>query len=180
MKPRPMRRARQQLDRTQCIEVLERGTSGILALADQDGFPYAVPLSYAFHSLPADNGEKTCDRIVFHSAKAGHKLDLIAHDGRASFCVIDQDLVVPEEFTTYFRSVVAFGCIRILEDEEEKRAAIELLSRRYSPHATPADESKEIERSWKSLCMMEMRIERMSGKEAIELVRAREGSVEDR
>lgn len=166
-----MRRSRQELDAERCIEMLERGTSGVLALVDENGFPYAVPLSYVFDSPSSD--EAGCGRLIFHSAKKGYKLDAIAHDNRASFCVIDQDLIVPEEFTTYFRSVIAFGRMRLLEDDAEKRTAIELLSRKYCPDASPAEEAKEITSSWKSLCMMEMSIDRMSGKEAIELVRAR-------
>lgn len=172
MEPREMRRARQELEFAECVDMLERGTSGVLALVDEDGFPYAVPLSYAFE-VASDGDKESLGRLIFHSARKGHKLDAIAHEPRASFCVIDQDLIVPEEFTTYFRSAIAFGRIHIIEDDTEKRAAIETLSRRYSPDMAEADERKEIESSWKALCMLEMSIEHISGKEAIELVRAR-------
>ena len=109
---RELRRKRQALSNEACSEILHRGTSGVLALAGGEGYPYAVPISYVY------DGEK----LYFHSAKAGHKLDAILREPKASFCVIDQDQIVPEEYTTYFRSVIAFGRIRILEDEEEKRA----------------------------------------------------------
>ena len=96
---REMRRNKQLLSSEETAAVLERGTSGVLALAGDQGYPYAVPISYVY------DGEK----IFFHCAKSGHKLDAIRREEKASFCVIDQDRIIPEEFTTYFRSVIAFG-----------------------------------------------------------------------
>lgn len=158
---RPMRRGRQALGADACRDVLSRGASGVLALLGDGGWPYAVPLSYAF------DGEK----LYFHCAREGHKLDAIRREARASFCVVDRDEVVPEEYTTYFRSVIAFGRVRVLEDEAQKRAAIELLARRYFPQDSAENRRRAIEREWTGLCMLEMDIEHMSGKEAIELAR---------
>ena len=158
---RPMRRSAQALGVDACREVLSRGTSGVLALLGYGGWPYAVPMSYAF------DGEK----LFFHCAREGHKLDAIRREARASFCVVDRDEVVPEEYTTYFRSVIVFGRVRILEDEAQMRAAIELLARRYFPQDSAENRHRAIEREWAGLCMLEMDIEHMSGKEAIELAR---------
>lgn len=57
----------------------------------------------------------------------------IQRNEKASFCVIDQDKIVPDEYTSYFRSVIAFGRVEVIEDEEEKRAAIEKLAVKYVP-----------------------------------------------
>ena len=159
-----MRRHKQLLNAEETAAVLERGTSGVLALSGEDGYPYAVPLSYVFDG----------DKLYFHSAKAGHKLEALRRCPKASFCVIDQDQIVPEEYTTYFRSVIAFGTIRELEDEGEKRAAIEKLARKYTPNDTPEGMDAAIRRDWAPLCMLEMTIDHMTGKEAIELVKAKE------
>ena len=158
---RPMRRSAQALGVDACREVLSRGTSGVLALLGDGGWPYAVPMSYAF------DGENLC----FHCAREGHKLDAIRREARASFCVVDRDEVVPEEYTTYFRSVIVFGRVRVLENETQMRAAIELLARRYFPQDSAENRHRAIEREWAGLCMLEMDIEHMSGKEAIELAR---------
>ena len=160
---REMRRTRQALPPEEISAVLERGTSGVLALAGDDGYPYAVPISYVY------DGE----RIYFHSARAGHKLDAVRREPKASFCVIDQDQIVPAEYTTYFRSVIAFGRIRILEDAGEKRAAMEKLAARYAPEDAPERRAQAIDREWMPLCMLEMTIYHLSGKEAIELVKER-------
>ena len=78
---------------------------------------------------------------------------------------------MPEEYTTYFRSVIAFGRVRVMEDEAEKRQAIEKLAQKYAPQSTPQDRAAAIDREWKPLCMLEMTIDHMTGKEAIELVK---------
>ena len=161
---RELRRKRQALSRADCEAVLNRGTSGVLALAGDDGYPYAVPLSYLYED----------GKLLFHCAKAGHKLDAVARCDKASFCVIDQDRVVPEEYTTYFRSVIAFGTVRILEEDGEKRATIEKLAVKYAPADSRENRDGAIDREWAPLCMLEMEVEHLSGKEAIELVRQRE------
>ena len=99
---REMRRKKQVLSKEECELVLERGTSGVLAVLGEGGYPYAVPLSYVY----ADG------KIVFHCAKQGHKLDAIAKNDKVSFCVVDLDDIQPERYTTYFRSVIAFGRAR--------------------------------------------------------------------
>ena len=157
---REMRRKKQKLSKEECDRILYNGTSGVLALHGDDGYPYAVPVSYVY------NGEK----LLFHSAKIGHKIDAILKNAAASFCVIDQDQIVPEEYTTYFRSIIAFGRIRILEDDAEKRSAIEKLAVKYAPDDTAENRDKAIEREWKPLCMMEMEIEHLTGKQAIEMI----------
>ena len=158
-----MRRKRQELSRENTAAILERRASGVLALAGEGGFPYAVPLSYVY----------TGDKLYFHCAKSGHKLELIRQNLKASFCVVDQDQIVPEEYTTYFRSAIVFGELRVMEDGPEKRAAIEALAAKYDPEGPADGRQKEIDREWGALCVLEMKISHMTGKEAIELVRAR-------
>lgn len=163
---REMRRKKQALSEKDCAAVLNRGTSGVLALLGEEGYPYAVPLSYVY------DGEK----LYFHSAKSGHKLDAVRSNPKASFCVIDQDQIIPEEYTTYFRSVIAFGTVRIVEEEEEKRSAIEKLALKYAPEDTAENRRNAIDREWAPLYMLEMTVDHLSGKEAIELVRERKAS----
>ncbi len=160
---RPMRRNRQQLSREECERILGRCTSGVLALTGDNGYSYAVPLSYVY----ADGA------IIFHSTVEGHKVDAIKRDNRCSFCVIEQDEIKPAEFTTYFRSVIAFGRIHILETADEKVQALRLLGRRYSPGDEPGLQ-REIDKSLDHVLLLRLNIDHLSGKEAIELVRARQ------
>ncbi len=158
---RSMRRSRQALSQKECEHLLNKATSGVLALSGDEGYPYALPISFVY-----DEG-----KLYFHSAKSGHKIDAIKKEPKASFCIIDQDTIVPEKYTTYFRSVIAFGKLSIIEDELEKYAAIDKLARKYAPNDTIENRGNEIQREWQPFCMLVMDIEHLSGKEAIELVR---------
>lgn len=160
MEFRKMRRIKQQLTDAECMDILRRNTSGVLSVLGDNDYPYAVPLSY----VSEDN------KIYFHCAKTGHKLDAIQRNSKVSFCVIDQDQIVPEEYTTYFKSVIAFGKMRIIEDEQEKRTAIEKLAIKYVPNDSASGRQSAIDREWSPLCMLEMNIEHMTGKEAIEFI----------
>lgn len=160
---REMRRKNQALSQDECLAVLDRGTSGVLAVHGDDGYPYAVPLSYVY-----ENG-----KLWFHCAREGHKLDAINRDPRVSFCVVDRDQVVPQEYTTYFRSVILFGKARVLEDPAEIRAALEKLSLRYAPGDSRAHREAVLERELPAVVMVEIAVDHMDGKEAIELVRSR-------
>lgn len=159
-----MRRKKQALSREEAEAVLERGTSGVLSVSGDDGYPYGVPVSYIY----ADG------KIYFHCGKSGHKIDAISGNEKVSFCVIDKDEIVPEKFTTYFRSVIAFGRARIIGDDGEKRDAVRKLAVKYCPEQSAESIEKAIDDEFPGLCMVEITIDHLSGKEAIELVRDRE------
>ena len=159
---REMRRKAQQLSEQECICILQRATSGTLAVLGDNGYPYAVPISYVYSD----------GKIYFHSALNGHKIDAIRNCDKASFCVIDQDDVKPEKYTTFFRSVIAFGRVHIIEDETEKLEAIKLLGNRYNPNNDKSLHS-EIENGLSRMLAIRLDIEHLTGKEAIELARQR-------
>lgn len=154
-----MRRIRQQLSEEESVEILRGATAGVLALCGNDMEPYGVPLSHVYSG----------GKLYFHSALVGHKSDLLAQNPKASFTVIAQDEIHPETYTTYFRSVIAFGEVRMIEDDVEKRRTLEILGRRCNPEDAEGL-AKEIERGFNRCKMLEMTIERLTGKQSIELV----------
>ena len=158
-----MRRNRQQLSEAESISILEQSTSGTLALLGDGDYPYAVPISYVYKD----------GKLYFHSALSGHKVDAIRRCDKASFCVIAKDDVQPERYTTFFRSVIAFGKIHIIDNEAEKWETARMLGNRYNPND---DESlrQELEKGLSHMLMIRFDIEHLTGKEAIELVRARQ------
>lgn len=158
---REMRRKRQQLTEAECTEILRKNTSGVLAVCGDNGYPYAVPLSYLY-----DSGT-----LYFHCAESGHKLDAVKSCDKVSFCVVDQDFVVSQEYTTYYRSVIIFGRACILSQDNEIRDAIEKLAVKYYPEDSKVNRDLVIEREYKSMRMVKVDIDHMTGKEAIELVK---------
>lgn len=160
---REMRRSKQQLSDAESIEILLRGTSGVLALTGDDGYPYAVPLSYVYRE----------GVLWFHCAVTGHKLDAVRQNDKVSFCVIDRDQVIPEKLTSAYRSVIIFGRARVVENEAEKRRAARWLGEKYDP-ADSSGMDREIAGALPRMSVLRLDIEHMTGKEGRELTLARE------
>lgn len=158
---REMRRARQALPREACEEILHRQGTGVLAVHGDEGYPYAVPLNFVYL-----NG-----RLYFHCATMGHKLDAIAANERVSFCVIDHDEVLAENLTSLFRSVIAFGRASVVENAEEKRAAVTALSCTLAPELPLQRIEEEITHVGERLCIVRIDIDHMSGKQCIEFLK---------
>lgn len=154
---RKMRRIRQELSENESIEILKKGKVAVLAVAGDDDYPYAVPLNYVY-----DDGN-----IYVHSALLGHKIDALKRNRKCSVCIIDKDKIVPEEFTSYFLSVIAFGLAEFITADEDKVTALRLLCDKYSPGLNPTD---EINKSLKAVMIIRIRLERITGKKSIELV----------
>lgn len=158
---REMRRIKQLLSREDTKAVMDRCTNGVMACIGDEDYPYAVPLSFVYFN----------DKIYFHSAKAGHKIESIKKNHKVSFAVIDEDTIVSKEYTTYFRSVIAFGKTRIVEGDEWFDA-FKALVEKYSGDLPEEDRLKEIKGCNRSL-IIAIDIEHITGKEAIEYVNAK-------
>ena len=162
MEFRKMRRFRQQLSKEECESLLANATAGTLGLLGDNGYPYAVPISHVYSD----------GTLYFHSAVAGHKVDAIRNCDKASFCVIAADDVRPSEFTTYFKSVIAFGRIYIVEDVNERLRAATMLGERFNPGDVEGLK-KEMDKFFAHMLILRMDIEHLTGKEAIELTKNR-------
>ncbi len=155
-----MRRFKQQLSAEEVESILLTGKYCVMAVSGDDDYPYAVPVNYVYDGTS----------IYIHSAAKGHKIDALRRNPKCSLCIVDKDDVIPEEFTSYFRSVIAFGTARFVESTDEKIAALRLLGDKYSPGVDP---EAEIARFIKTVSIVRIDIDSVTGKEAIELTRER-------
>lgn len=117
-----MRRSERELTNSQTQKILEKVSFGTLAIDSTQGYPYSVPISFAY----ADN------KIYFHGANAGLKYESILVNEKVSFSAVDMDDVVPSKFTTHYRSAVAYGKCRIVNNPDEISDALELIVAKYS------------------------------------------------
>ncbi|MDF2676271.1 MAG: putative flavin-nucleotide-binding protein [Bacillota bacterium] len=161
---REMRRKNQLLQNEKTIEILKKCSSGILGVIGDDGYPYTVPVSYIYND----------GKLYFHCANKGHKLDSIKRNDKVTFCVVEKDDVIQETFTTHFSSVIVFGKARILDDDSEKLNVLKYLVEKYSPDFIE-ESKKSIERSWNNVSLVEVKIEHMTGKAAIEIINEYQG-----
>ncbi len=158
---RKMRRDKQLLSTEDTAAIMERCKNGVLACLGDEDYPYAVPLSYIYFN----------DKIYFHSAKAGHKIDAITKNPKVSFTVIDEDTIVSEEYTTYFRSVIAFGKARIVEGDE-RLEAFKAFVEKYSGDQPEEAKHREVTGCTQAY-VIAIDVEHITGKEAIEYVNAK-------
>jgi len=153
-----MRKSKQLLSAEDTAAVMGRCTSGVLACLGDDGYPYTVPVNYVYFN----------NKVYFHSAKSGHKIDAVKKNPKVSFAVIDKDSIVSNEYTSYFRSVIVFGRARIVEGDEWLEA-FRALVEKFSGDQPEESKHKEIEGCKRSY-IIAIDVEHMTGKEAIELV----------
>ena len=113
------------------------------------------------------------DAIYFHCAKEGHKMEGFQRSDKVSFCVVGEDEVIPEAFSTAYASLIVFGRASVVTDEKEKREALKLLAERFSPEYTKEGEAA-IRSSWNDVCVVRLKIEHAAGKAGMERIKREE------
>ena len=115
----PLRRADREItDPLEIETILAEARYATIALADGDE-PYVVTLSCGFDAI--------ANRLCFHVAPAGRKLDIIARNPRACVTVIADLGYKTGECAHPYRSVVMTGRMRMVTDLSEARAAMKTL-----------------------------------------------------
>lgn len=149
---RKMRRYKQQLDESDCIEILKSEPRGVLSMIGDDDYPYGIPLDHWYSD----------GKLYFHCAKEGHKLDAITTCDKVCYCVYDNGYRKEGEWALNIRSVVVFGKIHIIEDETKKKEICTNLCRKFTDDEKYLQ--KELETSFPRVCCLELVPEHMTGK----------------
>ncbi|MFI4935356.1 MAG: pyridoxamine 5'-phosphate oxidase family protein [Caulobacterales bacterium] len=127
--PPKMRRAQRLMADDAAGRLLEGGFCGHLASVDPSGQPYVTPLLYVML-----DGE-----IVLHNTAArGHLRANVDANPKVCFEVSEPDQVFPYgrfecDSGLAYRSVVAFGAIRVVEDRALKARFCQALMAKYQP-----------------------------------------------
>jgi nitroimidazol reductase NimA-like FMN-containing flavoprotein (pyridoxamine 5'-phosphate oxidase superfamily) len=125
-----------------------------MAPSKAPGYPYVVPVHFVH-----DRG-----RIYVHSARAGKKISMLGENSRV--CVEMDDFIGLEsadkacDYGTRYRSLIAFGKARIIEQREDKRRALRLLMNKYSGRSFDFS-GQEIQR----VAIIEIQLEEVTGKQ---------------
>lgn len=118
-------------DKQAAIALLNECDYGTLCLLDKT-VPYGVPLNFAYWE----------EGIVFHGAKEGKKMELIACNNTASFNAVSCYSYIPSYFsrtsaacpaTQFFASVSMGGEIVIIDNAEQKASALNALMQKLQP-----------------------------------------------
>ncbi|WP_306544139.1 pyridoxamine 5'-phosphate oxidase family protein [Anaerotignum sp.] len=110
---------------TEARDIINGCDFAVLSTADNDNMPYGVPVSVVLEE----------NRLYFHCAKAGRKLENIQQNPNVCVTFAQVRLIDGENFTTRYESVIAEGTAAIVEEETEKCHALQLICRRYTQHS---------------------------------------------
>ena len=133
---RPMRRFKQQISDAECKEILKNEKRGVLSLLGDGGYPYGLPMSHLYSE--EDN------KIYFHGAKEGHKIDAIKNCDKAR------------------NSVIVFGKIRLVTDPDLTRKICTKLVQKFTDDQEYLE--KELANALPRVQCLELEIEHMTGK----------------
>lgn len=149
---RELRKKKRELSKEDTIKVLKEGREGVLSTISENGYPYGIAVNYVYHN--------NC--IYFHCANKGHKLDNISQNNKVSFFVNSNITIIPQDFTTHYKSAVVFGRTFITTDDE-KRDAIIAIGEKYS-HPHMEEGLKYIDKAINTLTIVKIEIDHLTGK----------------
>lgn len=152
------RKDREVTNQDKIKEIISSCTICRLGFYDK-GEVYLVPLNFGYEEK---NGRRL---FYFHSAKEGRKIDCIVHTHRASFeldtgyCLVEGEKAC--QCTARFQSIFGTGNITFLEQQEEKKNALQaILLHCTGKHIW--DFSKSM---LDSVCVFQLTVESLSCKE---------------
>ena len=151
---RKMRRFKQQISNDECIEILNNTRRGVLSLVGDDGYPYGIPID---HWYCEENG-----KIYFHGAKEGHKIDAIKACDKASYCVYDEGYRKEGDWALNIKSVITFGRIRLVDDEDTARRICTEITRKFTDDEEYLQ--KELTNAFPRVQCLELTPEHITGK----------------
>lgn len=151
---REMRRKDRQISDADTKNVLQKAQFATLSMINEENKPYAIPISFVYE----DN------TIYLHCASAGYKLENIARNANVCLSAVIDIQLMPQKFSTKFKSAIVFGKITMVNDETEKKRGLSALIKKYSPDFY--DEGlKYIERALTKTTVLKIEISAITGKE---------------
>lgn len=151
-----MRKQRQEIrDQGILEEILSKQIICRLSMVDE-GRPYIIPVNYGFRD--------GC--LYIHSAPEGKKIDLLHRNPEVCFEVEDRVEITRGEracdWSTRYRSVVGYGTVEILPDDESRQEGLEIL---MTQHGAP--DLREFDPGpMHRMVILKIRINSMTGKQS--------------
>lgn len=155
---RPMRRAKRTISDEDARGLLAEGRRAVLAVNGDDGYPFAFPIDYRF--------DADANKIYFHGAKAGQKVDALRRSDKVCLTVMGNERLEDGEWAPYVQSVVVFGRCRLVDDAAKTEAEVRRLALKYYPSAEEVE--RELEKYLSAVQLYEIEIEHLTGKQVQE------------
>jgi hypothetical protein len=151
---RKMRRKEREISQEDAKELLKHNKRAAFSVNGDDGYPYTVPIDFYY-----DEAE---NRIYFHSAKNGHKIDALKENDKVCFTTWDDGYLEEGDWAYRVSSCVVFGRARLIEEAALTEEKVRTLALKYYPTAQEVED--EIAKDIKGVQLIAIDIEHISGK----------------
>ena len=149
------RKDREITDKNKMQKIISRAQVCYLGMS-QDNMPYVIPINFGYQE----------NTIYFHCALKGEKIKILK--GNPNVCMVfnrDNKLVndiAQDDWTMYYKSVIAYGKAEFILDIAEKQNAINIMFHHYGGKDYPLSEPVLAKTMF-----IKVEIEKMTGKQNI-------------
>ncbi len=151
---RELRRKNKALSNNECVEILKNEKRGVLSVIGDGGYPYGVPMNHYYNE---EDGN-----LYFHTGKGGHRNESLLKNNKASFTLYDSGYKKDSDWALYFKSVIVFGEVELIEDAEVIKNITKKLSYKFT--SDEAYIEKEIKAFLNETVLLKLNIKHMCGK----------------
>jgi nitroimidazol reductase NimA-like FMN-containing flavoprotein (pyridoxamine 5'-phosphate oxidase superfamily) len=151
-----MRRAEKEIkNRAEIDLIINKANCCRIALVD-GVYPYIVPVNFAVSN----------NHLYFHSAKEGKKIDILRKNNQVCFEIdIEGEIVKGEKACSWgikYVSVIGFGRAFFIEDNTEKKNALDILMKKYAGRGGFSYTDDELDK----IIIIDVKIEQITGKQS--------------
>ncbi len=155
---RKLRRIKNEISAEDAKALLRNNKRAAFSVNGDDGYPYTIPINFYY--------DENDNKIYFHSAKAGHKIDSVKANDKICFTTWNDGYLDDGDWAFRVSSCVVFGRAKLIDDSKITEDKVRKLARKYYPSAEAVEE--EIKKDINRVQLVAIEIEHISGKKVHE------------
>lgn len=155
---RKIRRLKSEISVEEAKKLLKNNKRAAFSVNGDNGYPFTIPINFYY----SENENK----IYFHSAKSGHKIDSIKANDKVCFTTWDDGYLDEGDWAYHVSSCVVYGRAILIEDRKITEEKVRTLALKYYPNIIEAEQ--EIQKSIDRVQLVAIDIEHISGKKVHE------------
>lgn len=155
---RKIRRTKSEISVEEAKILLKNNKRAAFSVNGDNGYPFTIPINFYY-----DENE---NKIYFHSAKSGHKINSIKASNKVCFTTWDDGYLDEGDWAYHVSSCVVYGRAILVEDRKITEEKVRILAMKYYP--TTKEVEQEIQKSIDRVQLVAIEIEHISGKKVHE------------
>ncbi len=155
---RKLRRIKNEISAEDAKALLRNNKRAAFSVNGDNGYPYTIPINFYY--------DEDDNKIYFHSAKAGHKIDSVKANDKICFTTWNDGYLDDGDWAFRVSSCVVFGRAKLIDDSKITEEKVRKLARKYYPSAEAVEE--EIKKDINRVQLVAIEIEHISGKKVHE------------